>query len=97
MVYAKARAYSGEWHEAGLRAFREQTGYAPRVLVTRTAVLGVGRTAKAARLALELALDGARVRQLAEAFGGVQYMSEPARRFIESWEVESYREQQALK
>jgi hypothetical protein len=27
----------------------------------------------------------------------VQYMSEPARRFIESWEVESYREQQALK
>lgn len=97
MVYAKARAYSGEWHETGLRAFREQTGYVPRVLVTRTAVLGVGRTAKAARLALELALDGARVRQLAEAFGGVQYMSEPARRFIESWEVESYREQQALK
>ena len=35
---------------------------------------------------------GAQVMQLAEAFGGIDYMSDRAREFIENWEVESYRQ-----
>ena len=42
----------------------------------------------------ELAQDGALVMQLAEAFGGINYMTDEQREFIENWEVESYRAQQ---
>ncbi|SVB75886.1 uncharacterized protein METZ01_LOCUS228740, partial [marine metagenome] len=45
-----------------------------------------------AELALELAQDGAQVMQLAGAFGGIDYMTDRAREFIENWEVESYRQ-----
>ncbi len=97
MVYAKAYPYLGELTEQGFEAFQRRHGYTPRVVVTRAAVLAVGRTAKAAHLAMELAKDGSLIQQLSAAFGGLQLMSEAARHFIESWEVESYREQQALK
>jgi rhamnose utilization protein RhaD (predicted bifunctional aldolase and dehydrogenase) len=49
---------------------------------------------KQASLALELAKDGALVCQLAKAFGGIQFMTDRARLFIENWEVESYRQKQ---
>jgi rhamnose utilization protein RhaD (predicted bifunctional aldolase and dehydrogenase) len=94
MVYAKAYPYRDAIDRAHLQAFRARHGYAPRVVVTAVGVFGLGASAAPARLALELAQDGALVRQLAEAFGGVRYMDDAARRFIESWEVESYREQQ---
>lgn len=97
MVYAKAYPFTGELTERNVQQFRQQHGYAPRVIATPTGVFGVGRTAKAARLALDLARDGALIQQLAAAFGGARFMSDAARAFIESWEVESYREQQALK
>jgi rhamnose utilization protein RhaD (predicted bifunctional aldolase and dehydrogenase) len=77
-----------------LRAFQAARGYAPRVVVTDGAVLGVGASDKVAGLALELALDGARVKRLARAFGGIQYLSDRSRGFIENWEVESYRAKQ---
>lgn len=96
MVYAKAQPYLGPLTGAGLAAFRHRWGYAPRVVVTDQHVWGVGTSAKAAHLALTLAGDGGLVRQLAGAFGGVQYLGEASRRFIEAWEIESYREQQAL-
>ena len=57
-------------------------------------VWGIGPSAKQANLALELALDGALVQQLAAAFGGVQFMGDAARDFIENWEVENYRQGQ---
>jgi len=41
--------------------------------------------------ALEFAQDGAQVMQLAEVFGGIDYMTDRAREFSENWEVESYR------
>lgn len=97
MVYSKAYPYLGELTPEGIAEFREERGYSPRVISTKVGVFGVGRSVKAAQLALDLARDGAQVLQLTEAFGGVQWMSEPARKFIESWEVESYREQQAMK
>ncbi len=94
IVYAKSYPFDGVLTVANLRAFRAVRGYAPRVIVTDTAVLGVGANKKSAALALELALDGALVKQLARAFGGIRYLSDVARGFIENWEVESYRARQ---
>jgi rhamnose utilization protein RhaD (predicted bifunctional aldolase and dehydrogenase) len=57
-------------------------------------VFGIGTTQEKALLALEFAQDGALVTQLAEAFGGIKYLSDSSREFIENWEVESYRSKQ---
>lgn len=95
IVYAKSYPFEGVLTADNLRAFKEARGYAPRMVVTDQAVLCVGASEKAARLALELALDGAKVQGLAKAFGGVQYLGDVARGFIENWEVESYRAKQA--
>lgn len=94
IVYAKSYPFDGVLTAENLRAFKSVRGYAPRVVLADSAVLGVGATDKSAALALELALDGARVVQLARGFGGVQYLSDRARGFIENWEVESYRSKQ---
>ena len=95
IVYAKSYPFEGVLTADNLRAFKAVRGYSPRMVVTDHAVLGVGVNEKTARLALELALDGALVKQLARAFGGLQYLSDEARGFIENWEVESYRAKQA--
>lgn len=97
MVYAKAQPFTGELTARAVADFRQRWGYAPRIVANRVGVFGVGRTPRVAQLALELARDGALVQQLTAAFGGVQFMSDRARQFIESWEVESYREQQVAK
>jgi rhamnose utilization protein RhaD (predicted bifunctional aldolase and dehydrogenase) len=94
-VYAKAYPFEGVLTVENVRAFKDVRGYAPRVVVLDHAVLGVGTSEKAARLALTLALDGAVVKRLARAFGGLRYLSDAAREFIENWEVESYRARQA--
>lgn len=94
VVYTKSYIYSGAFSEALLPAWRKVRGYAPRVLDLPGCAFMAGRTEKAARLAFELAVDGALVRQCAQAFGGVLYMSDASRGFIENWEVESYRAKQ---
>ncbi len=50
--------------------------------------------AKNPRLAAEMAQDSALVRQLAEAFGGLQLLDERSQNFIKNWEVEFYRQKQ---
>ncbi len=95
IVYSKSYPFEGVLTPENLESVRAVRGYAPRVVVTNDAVLGVGANEKTARLALELALDGALVKQLARAFGGLQYLSDVSRGFIENWEVESYRAKQA--
>ena len=97
MVYAKAFPYRGELTREGLAAYRDERGYPPRIIDTPVGVFAVRDTPPAAELTLALARDGGLVRQLAAAFGGVRYLGDAARRFIESWEVESYREQQIAK
>jgi rhamnose utilization protein RhaD (predicted bifunctional aldolase and dehydrogenase) len=94
IVYAKAFPFVGPPTVEGLAAFRSRHGYAPRVVSTSTCVLGLGATPRVAQLALDLARDGALIQQLAEAFGGVRFLSDEARDFIENWEVEAYRAQQ---
>ena len=94
IVYSKSYPYAGPLTAAGVRAFREARGYFPKVIATPSGVFGVSPQLKQARLALELAQDGALVCQLAGAFGGIQFMTDRARSFIENWEVESYRQKQ---
>lgn len=97
MVYAKAYPFDQALTDDAREMFVARHGYAPRVVITPNGVFGIGKNESQARLALELARDGALVGQLAEGFGGVQLMNENARLFIESWEVESYREMQSQK
>lgn len=97
IVYAKSYPLRGRPSAEAIGSFRAKHGYAPRVVSTGTAVLGAGTNAKNAALALELAQDGALVEHLATAFGGVRYLSDRARDFIDNWEVESYRRQVAAR
>jgi len=95
IVYAKSYPFEGVLTVDNLRAFKEAHGYAPRIVIMDQAVLGVASTEKNARLALMLAMDGAAVRRLARAFGGLQLLKDASRTFIENWEVEAYRMKQA--
>lgn len=93
IVYAKSYPFLG-MPGGRLEGYRKRNGYLPRVFVTPAGVFTVGTTQKRADLALELARDGALVCQLAKEFGGIRFLSEAQRRFIENWEVESYRQKQ---
>ncbi len=94
IVYMKSYPFCGEPTPAALAAFSQQHGYTPRVVATPGGVYGIGASEKAAALALELAQDGALVAQLARAFGGIRYLGDAARDFIDNWEVEAYRRKQ---
>jgi rhamnose utilization protein RhaD (predicted bifunctional aldolase and dehydrogenase) len=94
IVYAKSYSFIGEPDGDALAAFRARHGYAPRIVVTVDGVFGVGASEKVAVLALELARDGALLEQLAPAFGGIEYLDDREREFIENWEAEAYRQQQ---
>lgn len=91
IVYSKSYPLRGEPTAESVEAFCRKHGYTPRLLAVEGAVYGIGKSDKAASLALEFAQDGSLVMQLAGAFGGVQFMSDRARAFIENWEVEAYR------
>ncbi len=94
LVYSKAFPFTSELTAAAAAKYKAERGYAPKVVVAGRGVYGIGTSQKNADLALELAQDGALVIQLAEAFGGIEYMSAAGREFIENWEVESYRQKQ---
>lgn len=94
IVYAKSYYLTAEPTAEAIEWFQEKFRYVPHVIAFDRMVFGVGSTQKKADLALELAIDGALVKQLAEAFGGIDYMTDLAREFIENWEVESYRSKQ---
>ncbi len=94
IVYSKSFPFTAELTAENVAAFKAEHGYTPRVIVTPDAVFGAGAFEKVAELALVMADDGALVQQLAEAFGGIELMTDDAREFIENWEVESYRAKQ---
>jgi len=91
IVHMKAQPLTGEPTPEAVAHFAEVHEYSPRVIVCKDGVFAVGRTKPGADAAMELALDGALVKQLAGAFGGIRYMDAGAERFIDNWEVEAYR------
>lgn len=94
IVYAKSYAFVGTPEKCAFADFQRKYGYLPNVIAWDNIVFGIGATENKASLALELAQDGALVIQLAKAFGGIEYLSDSSREFIENWEVESYRSKQ---
>jgi len=94
LVYSKAFPFTGDLTAEGADAYRAERGYAPKLVVAGDGIYGIGTSQRNANLALEFALDGALVMQLTEAFGGIHYMTDAQREFIENWEVESYRAKQ---
>lgn len=92
LVYARAFPFVSDLTPAAAEAYRTKYGFAPKIAVTEGRVYGLGVTRKNADLALQFALDAALVARLAGVFGGVAWMSDAAREFIENWEVESYRQ-----
>ncbi len=94
IVYSKSFPFVGAPTAKAMADFKAKHGYLPQVVAFADCVFGVADNAKGAGLSLELACDGALVQKLAAAFGGIDYMTDRAREFIENWEVESYRKQQ---
>ena len=94
IVYAKSYYMTEKPTATGIKQFCEKHHYTPHIIAFNRMVFGVGPVQKKAELALELATDAALVIQLAAAFGGIDYMTDRAREFIENWEVESYRSKQ---
>ena len=94
LVYSKAFPFSNELTAAAAAQYETARGYAPKLVVAGDHVYGIGNSQSNADLSLELAQDGALVMQLSEAFGGINYMTDIQREFIENWEVESYRAKQ---
>jgi len=92
IVYARSFAMTGPIIPDTIAQYRARHGFPPRVVVTASAVAGVGPKPRVAELAMELAQDGAFVVRLTSAFGGPRYLDDASRRFIEQWEVESYRQ-----
>ena len=92
LVYARAYPFTDELTRENADSYRAQHGFAPKVVVHGGRVYGIGVTEKNAGLALLFAQDGAQVMKLSQAFGGLEYMTDRAREFIENWEVESYRQ-----
>jgi len=92
LVYARAFPFSDELTNEQVDAYRAKHGFAPKVVIHGDRIYGLGKTVKNAGLALLFAQDGAQVLKLSQAFGGVEYMTDAAREFIENWEVESYRQ-----
>ncbi len=76
-----------------IQSYHKNHGRFPLVLGGHRMVIGAGTTPAAAQLALALARDAACIERFAQAFGGVRYMDERARAFIDNWEVEHYRRQ----
>ncbi|OGV55256.1 MAG: hypothetical protein A2017_09520 [Lentisphaerae bacterium GWF2_44_16] len=97
IVYAKSFALiSDNITKDEVSGFAQKNGYKPLVAsVPGKAVFCTGKTLKDALTTAELAKDAALVQQLTEAFGGPLYLSEENRKFIENWEVESYRKKVA--
>ncbi len=94
LVYSKAYPFVRPVTDEDAEIYRQERGYVPKVVVAGDRIYGLGKSQKNADLALELAQDGALVMQLAGAFGGINYMTDSQREFIENWEVESYRAKQ---
>ncbi|MBE6393248.1 MAG: SDR family NAD(P)-dependent oxidoreductase [Lentisphaerae bacterium] len=93
LVYAKAfGVVSNAPCKEEIDAFKAERGYLPRMIeLPGKAVFCAGAKKSSADTVLALARNGALIEQIAKAFGGVHYLSDAQRGFIENWEVESYR------
>jgi rhamnose utilization protein RhaD (predicted bifunctional aldolase and dehydrogenase) len=91
ILHCRSYHLSGDPTPDAIARFHSQHGHLPFVISCDEGVFGTGPNQRAAALALQFSQDGAQIIQLAKAFGGIRYMDDRARDFIENWEVEAYR------
>ncbi len=93
IVYAKSFALiSSDIKKEAVDEFKMKFSYKPLLVsVPGKSVFCAGNTLNDAMICLEIAKDASLVQKLASACGGVNYLSDAHRSFIENWEVESYR------
>jgi NAD(P)-dependent dehydrogenase (short-subunit alcohol dehydrogenase family)/rhamnose utilization protein RhaD (predicted bifunctional aldolase and dehydrogenase) len=93
IVYAKSFSLVNDSPDhVSIARFTEKNGYRPLVVsVPKKAVFYAAKSLKDAKTVELLARDAALVQQLTHAFGGPNYLPEKSYKFIENWEVESYR------
>lgn len=93
IVYSKSYAFVNDKPDnVSVARFAEKNGYKPLVVsVPEKAVFYAAKTLKDAKTVELLARDASLVQQLTHAFGGPNYLPEKSYKFIENWEVESYR------
>ncbi|MDR2618578.1 MAG: class II aldolase/adducin family protein [Treponema sp.] len=78
--------------EEALKAYMQKTGVFPKTIALKgIGVFGLASSDKAAKNAVELFNDAAKVAIYSESFGGPRFMPEDQIRFINNWEVERYR------
>lgn len=97
IVYAKSfPMISASPSKSDVEAYKAKHGFTPLVISSPGKfTLCAGKTLKDAMTVASLAADAALVRQYSMAFGGPSFLSERDRKFIENWEVESYRKKVA--
>lgn len=77
---------------AGIAVHRERTGFDPKVvLVAGLGMFTAGDTYAAATTTRQVYKDAIRVMDGARRLGGIRYLSQRDREFIDHWEVENYR------
>jgi rhamnose utilization protein RhaD (predicted bifunctional aldolase and dehydrogenase) len=78
--------------ESALKTHTQQTGRFPKIVAVKgVGAFGLATSEKAAKNAVELFNDAAKVAVYSESFGGPRFMPEDQIRFINNWEVERYR------
>ena len=98
VVYAKSFAYVGDGSRDSLDAFKKKYGYAPKVLyVEGKGIFVTGDTPKDASAVATALKNALLCQKLTEAFGGPNFLTPKQYKFIENWEVESYRRSVSLK
>lgn len=99
IVYCKARPlYLGTQSEpaAEFMRFKTEQGYAPKIAVTPEGFYAMGASVKEASLAALLFADQVKLVLYSYAFGGPLPLPEEFVKFIENWEIESYRSKVSL-
>ncbi|MBR2873998.1 MAG: class II aldolase/adducin family protein, partial [Lentisphaeria bacterium] len=93
IVYAGSFPLSADLPDASaVEAFKAAHGTMPKVVeIPGKVVFGVGADKNTASRSLKLAENGAQIVRIAAAFGGVRYLNDAERSFIENWEAENYR------
>jgi rhamnose utilization protein RhaD (predicted bifunctional aldolase and dehydrogenase)/NAD(P)-dependent dehydrogenase (short-subunit alcohol dehydrogenase family) len=82
---------------AAIKDHKQRTRWVPKiVLVEGVGLFAAGADIKQASTARDVYLDAVEVMAGATRLGGISYLTDRERRFIEDWEVESYRRSVSL-
>ena len=96
IVYAKSYYLKTEPMAESVQKFEHKHGYQPHIVARLTMPFGVsGRPRKRPPWRRNWPSTPPTSANWRKAFGGIDYMTDRAREFIENWEVESYRSRQA--